>query len=155
MVSRWLLSAAIWLLLASAVGLLEAFRLVEPDILADYAWLTFGRMRPVHTMTMLFGWSSMALVGLCFYVIVKSAWVPMNKPLTKLELFFSNLALVLTNVGVLAGAIGMATGHINSGREYREYPIWAMGPIFLAIALVGLVFYRVVARRGVKGIYIS
>lgn len=155
MVSRWLLSAGIWLLLASAVGLLEAFRLVEPDILADYAWLTFGRMRPVHTMTMLFGWSSMALIGLSYYVVVKSAWVPMNKPLTKFELILSNFALLLTNLGVLAGAIGMSAGHINAGREYREYPIWAMAPIFIAIALIGIVFYRVVARRGVKGIYIS
>jgi cytochrome c oxidase cbb3-type subunit I len=73
MVSRYLLSAGFWLLLASAVGLLEAFRLINPDILADPAFLTFGRLRPVHTMTMLFGWASLALVGLGFYVVCKSA----------------------------------------------------------------------------------
>ena len=155
MVTRWLLSAGVWLLFASAVGLLEAFRLVDPKILSETAVLTYARMRPVHTMTMLFGWASMALVGLSFYVICKSAWVPMNKPLSKLELLGANAAVWLTNLGVFGGVIALATGHINAGREYREYPWYCMAPVFLAIGIVGWIFYRVVARRNVKGIYIS
>ncbi len=155
MVTRWLLSAGFWLLLASLVGVLEAFRLIDPEILADEAWLTYARLRPVHTMTMLFGWASMALVGLMFYVVAKSAWLPMNKPLGPLELFFSNLALILVNAGVAAGAVALCLGHVNAGREYREYPWYCMAPIFAAIGIVGIVWYRIIGRRAVEGIYIS
>ncbi len=155
MVSRYLLSAGVWLIIASAVGLLEAFRLVNPELIADVEWLTFGRLRPVHTMTALFGWSSLALVGLAFYVVAKSAWLPMNEPLKKAEYFFANLALLLWNVGVGLGIVVMCGGDINSGREYREYPWYAMAPIFAAVGICGVIFYRLIARRRVEGIYIS
>ena len=155
MVSRWLISGGIWLLVASLVGLLEAFRLVDPELLADHAVLTFGRLRPVHTMTMLFGWASMALIGLSFYVVAKSAWLSMNKPMTRGELFFANLAIFLCNAGVLLGAVAMCLGDVNAGREYREYPWYAMAPIFAAVGIIGVIFYRMVGRRAVEGIYIS
>jgi cytochrome c oxidase cbb3-type subunit 1 len=155
MVSRWLVSAGVWLVLASLVGLLEAARLVDPGVLADHAFLTFGRLRPVHTMTMLFGWASMALIGLGFYVVAKSAWLPMSKPMRRGELILSNLALFLCNAGVVVGAVAMCAGDVNSGREYREWPWYAMAPTFVGIAIVGVLFYRLVARRAVEGIYIS
>jgi len=155
MVSRWLVSAGFWLLLASAVGLLEAFRLVDPHLLADEAVLTYGRLRPVHTMTMLFGWASMALIGLMFYVVCKSAWLPMSKPLRRSELVASNLALWLCNLGVAAGAVALCMGQFSEGGEYRRYPWYCMAPIFVSIGIVGVVFYRIVARRAVEGIYIS
>jgi cytochrome c oxidase cbb3-type subunit 1 len=155
MVSRYLLSAGFWLVLASAVGLLEAFRLVNPEVLADTAELTFARLRPVHTMTVLFGWASLALVGLAFYVVCKSAWLPMNQPMTKLELLAGNAALWLWNLGVAAGIVALCAGDINAGREYREYPWYCMAPIFLAVGICGFLFYRLIARRRVEGIYIS
>ena len=153
--SRYLLSAGVWLLLGGAVGLLEAFRLVNPEVLGDIEWLNFGRMRPVHTMTVLFGWASMALVGMSFYVVAKSAWLPMHKAMTKAELFFANLALALWNAGIVIGGVALMSGDVNAGREYREYPLYAMLPIFLAVGIVGVIFWRLVSRRTVEGVYIS
>ncbi len=155
LVSRYLVSAGLWLLVASAVGLLEAFRLVHPDLLADSAALTFGRLRPVHVMTVLFGWASMALVGLSFYVVAKSAWLPMHKPMGRAEMTWANVALWLWNLGVAWGIGALMSGDVNSGREYREYPWYCMAPIFAAVAIVGVIFYRLIARRAVAGIYIS
>ncbi|MDA1195017.1 MAG: cbb3-type cytochrome c oxidase subunit I [Planctomycetota bacterium] len=155
MVSRWLVCAGLWLLVASVVGLLEAVRLIDVEILADHAFLTFGRLRPVHTMTMLFGWASMALIGLAFYVVAKSTLLPMHAPLSRTELFLANLALALTNVGIAVGAVAMCMGDVNAGREYREWPWYAMAPVFAAVGICGVLFYRMVARRAVAGIYIS
>ena len=155
MVSRWLVSAGVWLLFASVVGLLEAFRLIDTEILADHAWATYGRMRPVHTMTMLFGWASMALTGLAFYVVAKSTLLPMHEPLSKTELVFANMALWLFNIGVGVGAVAMCMGDLNAGREYREWPWYAMAPAFASVGICGVLFYRMVARRAVQGIYIS
>ncbi len=155
LVTRYLLSAAFWLLLGSALGLLAAFKLVHPDLLGDVAWLNFGRIRPAHVMTVLFGWASLALVGLSFYVIVKCAWLPTHKPLGSVERMMANAALVLWNLGVAIGMVVMLGGDLNAGREYRVYPIYAMAPIFIGAALIGIIFYRCLARRAVKTIYIS
>ena len=100
LVHRWLFSGLFWLLVGSAVGLLEGFRHVDPETLTGSALLTYGRLRPVHTFTMLFGWSSMALLALCLYVVPKCARVTMDE----FELRTANLSLWLWNAGVVEGS---------------------------------------------------
>ena len=155
LVHRYLLSAAVWLVLASGVGLFLAFHHVDPSLLPDIAELSYGRLRPVHTMTMLFGWASLALVGLALYVVAKSAWVPMHKPLGKIEYAFARLALWLWNIGILAGMVTLCMGMVNGGREYREYQWYCMAPIADGVIIIGILVYRLMARRGVQGVYIS
>jgi len=151
LVHRWLFSAVFWLLLGTAVGLLEAYRHVDPETQAGTALLTYGRLRPVHVLSMLFGWASMALVALALYVVPKTARVTMDDT----ELRSANLALWLWNAGVLGGSVALVTGQLNDGREYREYPLWAMSLIAAAVLILGWTLYRLVARRQTKGVYIS
>lgn len=148
---RWIFSGLFWLLFASAVGLLEAYRHVDPETLSGEAVLTYGRLRPVHTLSMLFGWLSMALVGLALHVVARSSRVWMEG----IELRLANVALWLWNAGVLGGNVAVMSGLTNANREYREYPLWAMGLIATAVLLLGFTFYRVIARRQAKAIYIS
>ena len=56
-------SATLWLLFATAVGIVLAYKFGAPDF-ARGEFLTFGRLRPIHTNATLFGWASLALVGL-------------------------------------------------------------------------------------------
>jgi cytochrome c oxidase cbb3-type subunit I len=151
LVHRWLFSGVFWLLLGGAVGLLEAYRHVEPETLSGIEQLTYGRLRPVHTATVLFGFASMALVALALYVVPKCARVTMDT----LELRAANLALWLWNAGVAGGVVALLSGELNANREYREIPIWAMGLIAAAVTALLFTFYRLVARRMVKGVYIS
>ncbi|MHB1459484.1 MAG: cbb3-type cytochrome c oxidase subunit I, partial [Armatimonadota bacterium] len=51
----WLISGAVWLAVGTLAGLMTAMHLVAPDIFANISWLEFGRMRAVHTNTVLFG----------------------------------------------------------------------------------------------------
>ena len=53
LVHRYLFSAALWLLLGTAVGLLEAFRLVDPTLLDSFSFLHYGRVRPLVFQTAL------------------------------------------------------------------------------------------------------
>ncbi len=151
LVYRWLFSGVFWLLVGSAVGLLEAYRHVEPETLAGSSVLSYGRLRPVHTATVLFGWLSMALVALAIHVVSRSARVWLDH----VELGAANLALWLWNAGVLGGNVALMSGQINANREYREYPLWAMAMIAAGVALLAFVTYRVIARRQVRAIYIS
>lgn len=151
LVHRWLFSSVFWLLLGSAVGLIEAYRHVDPEFLGNSALITYGRLRPFHTMGMLFGWCSMALLALALYVVPKCSRITMDET----ELRASNAALWLWNAGVLGGSVALLLGQLNGGREYREYPLWAMALIASGVVTLGWVFYRMIARRQTKGIYIS
>ena len=52
--------AVIWLLIASVAGLVSSVKLHSPDWLAQYSWLTFGRIRPIHLNLVAYGWCSLA-----------------------------------------------------------------------------------------------
>jgi len=56
-------SAVFWLLVGSAYGTLAACKLVWPDLL-PFEWLSFGRIRPIHTASILLGWLSVGLTGI-------------------------------------------------------------------------------------------
>ena len=68
LVHGYLFSSVAWLLLASTVGVFLAYRLVDPDAL-PLEFLFSGRLRPVHVLTMLFGWASLSLIALALYVV--------------------------------------------------------------------------------------
>src|SRR5439155_4286084 len=65
-------TATLWLLFATAIGVLLAYKFGAPDF-APGEWLTFGRLRPIHTNATFYGWASLALVGLAHYVAARSS----------------------------------------------------------------------------------
>jgi cytochrome c oxidase cbb3-type subunit 1 len=140
--------ATLWLLFATAVGLLLAYKFGAPDF-APGAWLTFGRLRPIHTNATFYGWASLALVGLAYYVAARSSGT---------RLYSAKLAwigLVLFNVAAVAGTIALDLGYSAGDLEYREWP-WPIRLIFLA-ALVVTAWNLIgtVARRNSEDIYLS
>jgi len=59
------ISATAWLLFATFVGILLAYKFGAPDF-GPGAWLTFRRLRPIHTNDTFFGWASIGLVSLAY-----------------------------------------------------------------------------------------
>jgi cytochrome c oxidase cbb3-type subunit 1 len=144
----YICSAAGWLLFGTTVGEYLGIKFVSPDI-DHVSWLSFGRLRPVHTNAVFWGWSSLSMLGLGYYI------VPMvsNTKLYSIRLGWYSLCCI--NAAVMLGSICLMAGINNGGGEYREY-IW---PVMLLFA-VGLVFtllnfLRTIARRMTKEIYIS
>src|SRR2546425_10501130 len=76
---EYLAWATVWLLVGTVAGLIPAIKLNWPDFLA-ISWLSYGRVRPVHTSTVFWGWSTMALVGLAFYVVSRTSRAPLWSP---------------------------------------------------------------------------
>jgi cytochrome c oxidase cbb3-type subunit I len=141
-------TATCWLLFATAVGVLMAYKFGAPDFWPG-AWLTFGRLRPIHTNDTFFGWASVALVGLAYYVAARSS---------RTRLYSAKLAwigLALFNLAALAGTIALDLGFNDGDQEYREWP-WPIRLIFLA-ALVVTAWNLIgtVARRSTEDIYLS
>jgi cytochrome c oxidase cbb3-type subunit I len=142
------LTATFWLLLATAVGVLLAYKFGAPDF-APGEWLTFGRLRPIHTNATFFGWASLALVGLAYYVAARSS----GTRLYSVRLAW--IGLVLFNVAALVGTIALALGYNDGNLEYREWP-WPIRLIFLAaLVITAWNLINTVARRGTEDIYLS
>jgi cytochrome c oxidase cbb3-type subunit 1 len=141
-------TAAFWLVLGTSVGEYLGIKFVAPD--ADHvSWLSFGRLRPVHTNMVFWGWSSLAMIGLGYYVVSTVS----NTVVASLKRGW--YGLVLINASVIAGTLSLMAGINNGGGEYREYiwPIMLLFAIGLVITLIN--YLQTIARRKTKEIYIS
>ncbi|HTI59506.1 cbb3-type cytochrome c oxidase subunit I [Mucilaginibacter sp.] len=141
-------TAAFWLVLGTSVGEYLGIKFVAPD--ADHvSWLSFGRLRPVHTNMVFWGWSSLAMIGLGYYVVSTVS----NTVVASLKRGW--YGLILINTSVVAGTLSLMAGINNGGGEYREYiwPIMLLFAIGLVITLIN--YLQTIARRKTKEIYIS
>src|SRR2546426_1451203 len=137
---EYLAWATVWLLAGTTIGLIASIKLHWPEFL-PFAWLSFGRVRPAHTNLVLFGWSSLVLVGVSLYVVSRTSRAPLWSPrLTRIALWLWNLALFGGLVTLLAG--------VNRGpQEYREW-VWPLAVILAAaVDIDGYVAYRPVTPR--------
>src|SRR5467141_3115844 len=140
--------ATFWLLVGTAAGLLDALKLNWPDVLA-VPWLSFGRVRPIHTNTVFWGWSSMALVGLALYVVARTSRAPLWSPT------LSRISLAFWNAAVVAGLVTLSVGVTRGPQEYREW-VWPVAALFAAgVVLNGVNAYMTVAARTIPEFYIS
>jgi cytochrome c oxidase cbb3-type subunit 1 len=146
--SAYTLSAAFWLLFATAVGILMAFKFGAPEF-GRGAWLTFGRLRPIHTNATFYGFASIALVGLAYYVAARSS----GARLCSARLAWIGLALF--NLAALAGTVALDLGYNDGDLEYREWPWWIRVIFLAALMVTGWNLIGTVARRSNKDIYLS
>ena len=141
-------TATLWLLFATGVGVVLAYKFGAPEF-APGAWLSFGRLRPIHTNATFYGWASIALVGLAYVVAARSSRTALYS--TKLAW----LGLALFNVAALAGTIALDLGINDGNLEYREWP-WPIRLVFLAALVVSAWnLVATVARRATEDIYLS
>jgi len=141
-------SAVFWLLVGSALALLASVKMHTPDLLGEQAWLTFGRVRPAHLGTMIYGWGSMAGIGTILWLVARLCRVrlPLQLPLV--------IACVLWNIGVAGGTYSLLAGDSTSV-EWIEYPyFWS----FLFAGVFGIVMASTLmmfSGRKVGHVYVS
>jgi len=144
----WYASAVAWLLIGSALALVASFKMHMPDWLTGAGWLTFGRVRPAHLSTVVYGWGSMA-------GIASSVWMMCR--LARVELRHRRLltgAAVVWNVGIAVGAAMILAGY-GTGVEWLDMPRPA--PMIIAVALLtvsGVIFANFHRRRE-RHVYVS
>lgn len=145
----WYIACSIvWLILGTTVGMYLGIKFVAPD--TDHvSWLSFGRLRPVHTNIVFWGWASIAMVGFSYFVVPRVG----NTTIFNVKLGY--YTLILMNTAVILGSILLMAGINNGGGEYREY-IWPVMLLF-AIGIVITLYnhFKTVAARKTEEIYIS
>ncbi len=141
-------SATFWLIFGTMIGEYVGIKFVAPDI-DHQSWLSFGRLRTVHTNAVFWGWASLAMLGLGHYI------VPMVSNTKLYSMKMGWWTLILVNVTVLLGSITLMVGINNGGGEYREY-IWPVMLFFAVGILLSFInFFKTIGNRTTKEIYIS
>ena len=145
----WYIGASIfWLVFGTAVGQYLGMKFVWPE-LDSVPFLSFGRLRPVHTNTVFWGWASLAMIGLGYFVIARTS----NTVIHSYKWAWRGFALI--NLAVISGNLFLMAGINNGGGEYREY-IWPSAILFvLGLGATLYNYYKTVAKRKISEIYIS
>lgn len=147
-VMAFFVSGVFWLLVGSALALLASWKMHSPEFLADWAWLTFGRVRPAHLSVVAYGWASMAGIGALLWLEARLCRVRLPWP----GLLLAGCAV--WNVAVAGGTIEILAGR-GTSVEWLEFPpFWAvlLGVVFLLITVVSMMMF---AARRVAHIYVS
>jgi hypothetical protein len=130
-----------------AVGDWVAWQLVNPDLTFG-AWSSFGRIRPVHTTSVIFGFGGNGLIATSLYVLQRTSRARLPDQLSPwFVLFGYNLFCLLAVTGYMIG--------ITQSKEYAEPERYA--DIWLVVVWVTyfLIYLRTLARRKEPHIYVA
>ena len=148
-VKAGIIIAMIWAVIGMFVGAWVAWLLVNPDLtFVEEAWASFGRLRPVHTTAVIFGFGGNALIATSFYVVQRTSRTRLAGHLSPLFVLWGyNLFCLLAVTGYLWG--------INQSKEYAE-PEW-YADLWLVIVWVAyfVLYLRTLARRKEPHIYVA
>lgn len=130
------------------VGVLIASQLFAPDLNFSIPFLTFGRIRPLHTNAVIFAFVGNAIFAGIYYSLPRLLKTPMFSPLLS-RIHFWGWQLIIVSA-VLSLPLGITTS-----KEYAELE-W---PIDIAITLIWVVFginmIGSLIKRREKHIYVA
>jgi len=147
-VRQFAVMTVVWAIVGMLVGVLIAAQLIWPDLLGGIPWLSYGRLRPLHTNAVIFAFGGSALFATSYYCVQRTCQVRL----------FSDKLAAFTFWGwqavIVAAAITLPLG-ITQSKEYAELE-W---PIDLLITAVwvsyGIVFFGTIVKRRIPHIYVA
>lgn len=128
-VKKFMLATIIWGGVAFLVGIVAALQLANWRLNLDISWLTFGRIRPLHTNAAIFAFAGNAIFAGIYYSTQRLCKARMWSDLLS-KIHFWGWQLI-----IVAAAITLPLG-ISQSKEYAELE-W---PIDIAITVIWLVF---------------
>ena len=138
----------VWGLVGMLVGVLIAAQLYWPALNFDLPWLSFGRLRPLHTNAVIFAFGGCALMATSLHVVQRTCHVRLISDRLAAFVFWGWQAVIV------AAAVTLPMG-LTQGKEYAELE-W---PIDLLIAVVwvayAVLFLGTIVKRRVQHIYVA
>lgn len=119
----------IWGIVGMGVGLFVASQMVQWKLNFDIAWLSFGRLRALHTNAVIFAFAANAFFAAVYYSTPRLLKAAMFSKLMSWIHFWGWQAIIL------AAAITLPLG-LSQAREYAEL-IW---PIDIAVTIIWVIF---------------
>ncbi len=147
-VKNFIYATMLWGVVGMIVGLMLAFMFMFPNYTDGISWLSFGRLRPLHTNAVIFAFVGNAIFAGVYYSLQRLLKARMfSDLLSKINFWGWQLIIV-------AAAITLPLGYTTS-KEYAELE-W---PIDIAIALVWVIFganlIGTIIKRRQRHIYVA
>lgn len=147
-VRQFMLASVFWGVVAMLVGVFIAAQLSWHVLNFDTSWLTFGRLRPLHTNAAIFAFVGNMIFAGIYYSTQRLVRTRMASD------FLSNMHFWGWQLIILAAAITLPLG-FSRGKEYAEL-IW---PINIAVVVIWVVFainfFWTLAVRNEKSLYVA
>ena len=142
------IAAVFWGIAGFTVGLWAALELAFPALNLDLPWISFGRLRPLHTSAVIFAFGGNVLVATSFYVVQRTCRARLAGDIAPWFVVLGyNFFIVIAGTGYLLG--------ITQSKEYAE-PEW-YADLWLTVVWVVylLVYLATVMRRAEPHIYVA
>ena len=147
-VRQFALMTVVWGVVGMAVGVFIAAQLLWPELNFSVPWLSYGRLRPLHTNAVIFAFGGSALFATSYYVVQRTSHA---------RLFCDKLA-AFTFWGwqaVIVLAVITLPAGITSGKEYAELE-WPIDVLIAAVWIAyAVVFFGTLWKRKVPHIYVA
>ncbi|MGK5088041.1 cytochrome-c oxidase, cbb3-type subunit I [Bdellovibrionota bacterium FG-2] len=145
---QFVIATLFWALVTFGVGLVIASQLFSWRLNFNIPWLTFGRLRPVHTNAAIFAFAANAVFAGIYYSSQRLLKTRMASDLLSRIHFWGWQFLIVA--GVLSLLLGF-----TQGKEYAELE-W---PFDIAMAglwvIFAINFFATIAKRREKHLYVS
>jgi cytochrome c oxidase cbb3-type subunit 1 len=147
-VRQFAIMTVVWGVVGMLVGVIIAAQLTWPALNFGISWLSYGRLRPLHTNAVIFAFGGCGLFAAAYYVVQRTCNVRLISDKVAAFTFWGwQLVIVMAAISLPLG--------LTQSREYAEL-IW---PIDLLIAVVwvafAFVFFGTVGIRKVRHIYVA
>ena len=147
-IKAFTLAALFWGLVAMFMGVWIALELTYPAFNLDLPWTAFGRIRPMHTSGIIFGFAGNVLFATSFFVVQRTSQTKLALGRMARFIFVGyQLFLVLALSGYPLG--------ITQGKEYAEPEWYADLLLTIVWILYFIVFVTTLKRRQERHIYVS
>ena len=147
-VRQFSIMTIVWGVVGMTLGVYIAAELAFPALNMGIPWLSFGRLRPLHTNAVIFAFGGCGLMATAYHTVQRTSQVPLFAPKLAAFSFWGWQAVIIGAI------ISLPLGYTQS-KEYAELE-W---PIDLLIAAVwvafAIVFFGTIVKRKVKHIYVA
>ncbi|MEZ5919057.1 MAG: cbb3-type cytochrome c oxidase subunit I, partial [Alphaproteobacteria bacterium] len=141
------LATVFWGIIGFVVGIVIALQMAFPDLNIE-PYLSFGRLRPLHTSAVIFAFCGNALFATSYYVVQRTCGVRLwSDALSTFTFWGYQIFIIIAGLGYVMG--------VTQTKEYAE-PEW-YADLWLTIVWVAylLVYMMTVIKRKEPHLYVA
>lgn len=147
-VRQFAIMTIVWGIVGMLVGVIIAAQLIWPDLTFGVEFLSYGRLRPLHTNAVIFAFGGCALFATSYYVVQRTCQTRVLSD-SMAAIHFWGWQLV-----ILLAAVTLPLG-ITSGKEYAELE-WPIDVLITVIWVTYAInFFGTIMKRRTQHIYVA
>jgi cytochrome c oxidase cbb3-type subunit I len=148
-IKMFTIASLFWGVIGLCAGLYIALELAYPALNFDLEWISFGRLKPVHTSGVIFAFGGNVLFGTSFFVVQRTCKAKLWGPdsLHKFMFWGYQLFLIMAVYGYFNG--------ISHGKEYAEAEWYAdLWLVFVWVSYL-VIYFMTLTKRKEPHIYVA